>query len=64
MLCWAWRRRDPRELFGQSFRLIGAATKTFVGLVPNGNTGGANVSAFQPMPIDPELADIIRRASQ
>jgi hypothetical protein len=62
MLCWAWQHRDRRELFGQSFRLVGAATKTFIGMVPTGNTGGANVSGFKPMPIDPELAAIIDRA--
>jgi hypothetical protein len=62
MLRWAWRHRDARELFGQSFRLAGAATKTFIGFVPTGNTGGSNVSAVRPMPIDPELAAIIEKA--
>jgi hypothetical protein len=62
MLAWAWRQRNARELFGQLFRLLGAATKTFVGLVPTGNTGGSNVSPVRPMPIDPELAAIIERA--
>ncbi len=62
MLRWGLARGDAREVFGQVFRLIGAATKTFVGLVPTGNTGGANVSPLEPMPIDPELADIIRKA--
>ena len=62
MLAWAWKRRDAREAFGQMFRLVGAATKTFIGLVPTGNTGGTNVSPFKALPIDPELANIIRRA--
>ena len=62
MLTWALRRRDAREFFGQLLRLTGAATKTFIGMVPTGNTGGSNVSAIQPMPIDPELAAIIERA--
>jgi hypothetical protein len=62
MILWAWRHRDARELFGQSFRIVGAATKTFIGFVPTGNTGGANVSAVRPMPIDPELAAIIEKA--
>ncbi|HEX6637620.1 MAG TPA: DUF3703 domain-containing protein [Steroidobacteraceae bacterium] len=62
MLAWAWRHRDTREFFGQLVRLTGAATKTFIGFVPMGNTGGANVSAIQPMPVDPELAAIIARA--
>ncbi len=62
MLTWALRQRDAREFFGQLFRLTGAASMTFIGMVPTGNTGGSNVSAIQPMPIDPELAAIIERA--
>jgi len=62
MLAWALRRRDAREFFGQVFRLTGAASMTFIGMVPTGNSGGANVSPFQPMPIDPELAAVIDRA--
>ena len=45
-------------------RIVGAATKTFIGLVPAGNTGGANVSAVRPMPLDPELAAIIEKARE
>jgi len=62
MLGWAWRHRDAREFFGQLLRIVGAATKTFIGLVPSGNTGGANVSAVRRMPLDPELAAIIEQA--
>lgn len=62
MLAWAWRNRKPREFVGQLFRIVGAATKTVLGWVPAGNTGGANVSPFQPMPIKPELAALIDRA--
>jgi hypothetical protein len=62
MLHWAWRHRDVREFAGQLLRIVGAATKTFIGLVPAGNTGGANVSAVRPMPLDPELSAIIDRA--
>ncbi|MCC5450716.1 DUF3703 domain-containing protein [Rheinheimera sp. UJ51] len=56
------RQHDLKEAFGQAFRLIGAATKTMLGWVPLGNTGGASVSPFKPMPISAEnqaiLADI------
>ena len=62
MMRWAIRHRDAREFAGQLLRIVGAATKTFMGLVPVGNTGGANVSAVRPMPLDPELAAIIARA--
>ena len=35
---------------------VGAAAKTAFGRVPRGNTGGANVSPFAPMPIPPGRA--------
>jgi len=61
MLVWGIRNRSMREVLGQIFRIVGAATKTAIGFVPHGNTGGANVSPFKKMPIDPELANLIRR---
>ena len=64
MFLWGWRQRSMHECFGQVYRLIGAATKTFIGFVPSGNTGGANVSPVQPMPVPPELAAIIERAQR
>jgi len=62
MLVWATRNRSVRELLGQVFRIVGATTKTAFGLVPQGNTGGANVSPFKKMPIEPELATLIKKA--
>lgn len=62
MLHWAIRQRDRKELFGQLVRIVGAATKTFVGLVPECNTGGANVSPVLPLPIPADLAAIIGQA--
>ncbi|MBK6529858.1 MAG: DUF3703 domain-containing protein [Deltaproteobacteria bacterium] len=62
MLLWGLRRRDVRECLGQVVRLCGAATKTAFGLVPHGNTGGANVSPIAPMPIPPDLDARIREA--
>lgn len=55
MLAWGWRQSRPREVFGQIVRVIAAATKTPIGLLPHGNTGGANVSAVRPMPVPPDL---------
>lgn len=63
MLSWALRQRDAREVVSQIFRIIGAAVLTGVKAVPEGNTGGANVSAFRPMPIPRDLAAIIASAS-
>jgi hypothetical protein len=62
MLFWAVRNSAPKEFLGQIFRIVGAATKTAVGLVPKGNTGGSNVSPFKVMPITPEHEQIISNA--
>ncbi|WP_299264524.1 DUF3703 domain-containing protein [uncultured Psychrosphaera sp.] len=62
MFAWALKARKPKELFGQVMRIFGAATKTAIGLVPEGNTGGANVSPFKVMPISVEHAHYIKTA--
>lgn len=62
MFCWGWRQGDWREMKGQVFRLVGAATKTFLGFVPAGNTGGSNVSPFRSMPIPADLQQQIDKA--
>ncbi|ALO36376.1 hypothetical protein CMT41_17740 [Colwellia sp. MT41] len=62
MFYWALRQRDIHELLGQTFRVIGAATKTAIGLVPSGNTGGADVSPFKVMPIKEIHANYIENA--
>ena len=59
MLKLGWKRRDAREIFGQLFRILGASTKTPFGIYPTGNTGGANVSPFKPMPIPEDLKKIL-----
>jgi hypothetical protein len=62
MFVWGLKRHDAREVFGQVVRLVGAATKTALGLVPAGNTGGANISPVKRLPIPTELAEIIAAA--
>ena len=51
-------RRDLREIAGQLLRIPAALTKSRL-WVPRGNTGGANVSAFRPMPVPDDLAALI-----
>ena len=57
MLRVGWARRDAREVLGQLPRLVAAALFSRL-WIPLGNTGGANVPALKPMPIDAELADL------
>lgn len=62
MLKIGWKRRDPREIWGQIIRVIGAATKTPFGIYPKGNTGGSNVYFFKKMAVPDELQEIIDRS--
>jgi hypothetical protein len=55
MFTTALRRRDRHEVLGQVFRLLVAGPGSLTGRYPVGNTGGANVSAFEPMPIPEDL---------
>jgi hypothetical protein len=55
----AWRRGDVRELAGQTARLLLAVPGSVTGRYPVGNTGGADVSAFQPMPVPDDLRPLL-----
>ncbi len=59
MFIWGIRSKSFRETVGQVVRMVGAATKTAIGLVPSGNTGGSNVSPFKPLPVPQDLATIL-----
>jgi FtsP/CotA-like multicopper oxidase with cupredoxin domain len=59
MLAAAMRRREWHETLGQLFRLAVAAPGSLTGRYPVGNTGGANVSAFAPMPIPDDLKHVL-----
>ena len=58
MLRLGWRTRDVREVLGQLTRTIAALVFSRI-WVPVGNTGRANVSAFAPMPVPEDLAEIL-----
>lgn len=55
----ALRHRDRRELVGQLLRIIVAAPGSLTGKYPAGNTGGADVSPFAPMPIPDDLQPLL-----
>jgi hypothetical protein len=59
MFAVALRRRDRHEVVGQLFRIIAAAPGSLTGKYPRGNTGGADVSAFAPMPIPDDLRPLL-----
>ena len=59
MFAAALRRREGHELVGQLFRMVVAAPGSITGKYPVGNTGGADVSAFAPMPIPEDLRALL-----
>jgi Protein of unknown function (DUF3703) len=61
MLKLGWLRRNRREIAGQLSRIIAASLFSRI-WVPDGNTGGANVSALKRLPIPEELQKILSRA--
>ncbi len=64
MLVTGWKARDVREVRGQVLRLLAGGPASAVGRYPVGNTGRARVSAIQPMPVRPDLAEILAKAGQ
>ena len=62
MFLWATRHRKTDEAAVQLWRLVAAALLTDVGLVPKGNTGGANVSSLRRMPVPHDLQLVINPA--
>lgn len=59
MLVFGIKIKSTKEIIGQIPRLLFGGIKSFVGTIPTGNTGGANVSALKPMKINSELQKII-----
>lgn len=64
MLAAGWRTRDWREVRGQILRLLVGGPASALGRYPTGNTGRARLPATRPMPIRPDLAEILRRAAR
>ena len=62
MLQFGFKIKNGKEIFGQIPRLIFGGIKSFVGKIPVGNTGGANVPPLKPFPIEKDLQDIFIKA--
>lgn len=62
MLRLAWRTRDWSEAAGQVLRLALVPFGHLSGRLPLGNPGRSTVSAFEPLPVRPELAGLIAQA--
>lgn len=53
------RRADIREIAGQILRILASLVISRV-WVPIGNTGGADVSPLEPMPLPEDLREILQ----
>jgi hypothetical protein len=59
MLQFGIKIKSTKEVFGQVPRLLVGGVKSFVGNIPVGNTGGANVPPLKLMEIPKDLQEII-----
>ncbi|HMI66590.1 MAG TPA: DUF3703 domain-containing protein [Cyclobacteriaceae bacterium] len=59
MLKFGFRMKSRKEILGQLPRLLLGGVKSFVGKIPRGNTGGANVPGLRPMEIPDDLQEIL-----
>ena len=60
MLLFGIQTKNTKEVIGQIPRLLVGGVKSFVGNIPLGNTGGANVPPLQPMEIPEDILKIIK----
>lgn len=61
MLKFGFKIKNWKEVLGQIPRLLVGGVKSFVGKIPVGNTGGANVPALMPMEIPDDLKVILNQ---
>lgn len=62
MLLFGIKIKSWKEVTGQIPRLLVGGVKSFVGKIPVGNPGGANVPPLKPFPVDAELLEIFHKA--
>ncbi len=59
MLKFGFAIKSWKEIRGQILRLVFGGVKSFVGKIPAGNTGGANVPPLQVMEIPADLREML-----
>ena len=52
--------KDAKEVVGQLPRLLVGGVKSFVGTIPLGNTGGANVPPLKSMPLPEDIQALFK----
>ena len=62
MLQFGIKIKSLKEVTGQIPRLLIGGVKSFVGKIPVGNTGGANIPPLKSLTIDREIVEIFQKA--
>ncbi len=60
MLRFGIKIKNTKEILGQLPRLLIGGVKSFVGKIPTGNTGGANVPPLRKMEIPEDIKSMMR----
>ncbi len=60
MLQFGIKIKSTKEVVGQIPRLLVGGVKSFVGHIPEGNTGGANVPPLKTMEIPEDIQEILK----
>lgn len=60
MLKFGIKIKNWQEILGQIPRLLVGGVKSFVGKIPVGNTGGANVPPLRPMEIPEDIKEMMK----
>ena len=63
MLKFGISKKSTKEIIGQIPRLLIGGVKSFVGIIPVGNTGGANVPPLKPLPISEDILAMFKQVN-
>ncbi len=61
MLKFGIQIKNAREISGQLPRLLVGGVKSFVGKIPVGNSGGANIPPLRPLPLPEDISRIFKK---
>lgn len=64
MLMLAWETRNRKDLAGQLFRLVLVPIGHLLGRLPLGNPCRANVNAFKPKTVRPDVLAVMQSARE
>lgn len=54
------KHRSAKQVWGQALRIMLGALGSAIGVVPIGNTGGTDIGMFKRLPIEPDMAEVMK----